>query len=62
MLEILYLRIFGLINMVVCLAVLLYEVHSLIGCGYYLVAVVTVLGEECNTDTCLDIYRYIGKL
>ena len=48
--------------MVVCLTVLLYEVHSLISCGNYLVAVIAVFGVERYTDTCLYVYRNVGKL
>ena len=51
-----------MIDVVVCLTILLYEVHSLVSGGNYLVAVIAVFGEECNTDTCLYIYRNVSKL
>lgn len=48
--------------MVVCLTVLLYEVHSLVSGGNYLVAVIAVFGVERYTDTCLYVYRNVCKL
>ena len=48
--------------MVICLTVLLYEVHSLVSGGNYLVAVIAVFGVECYTDTCLYVYRNVCKL
>ena len=62
MLKIFHLGIFGLIDVVVCLTVLLYEVHSLVSGGYYLVAVIAVFGVERYTDTCLYVYRNVSKL
>lgn len=61
MLKVFHLGIFGLIDVVVCLTVLLYEVHSLVS-GNYLVAVIAVFGVERYTDTCLYVYRNVCKL
>lgn len=62
MLKIFHLGIFGLIDVVVCLTILLYEVHSLVSGGNYLVAVIAVFGVERYTDTCLYVYRNVSKL